>query len=243
MLGTNPPAKLSEYARPRAIIALVAYKGRLAEAAAFLPGGVVASHGEAPVVIARGWAARVRQSSCGKVQILNFLVPGDSLVRGGAGDRWTSGEVMALTPLQTVPVTSIAADGVVSASGLDAFCRSSAADEVNFVLDHAMRLGQQTALERTAHLLLELAARLTAVRLADNGAFALPINQECMSQALGMSAVHLNRTLQRLKADGLISVRGSRMAILRPDRLRRISAYGCEETSALHESPQQAWAS
>ena len=110
-------------------------------------------------------------------------------------------------------------------------------------LDHAMRLGQQTALERTAHLLLELAARLTAVRLADNGAFALPINQECMSQALGMSAVHLNRTLQRLKADGLISVRGSRMAILRPDRLRRISAYGCEETSALHESPQQAWAS
>jgi CRP-like cAMP-binding protein len=228
---------LAGAARPRAIIALLNRGSRSASARSFLaesPVEVPASKAPRLWVITRGWGARVRQVDAGHRQIFNFLLPGDSFATG-AGAHGPRTAVMALTSMQVTPVDEIAGEDEAPfgrLSGLEAACRAAAADEVNLVLDHLMRLGQQTALERTAHLLLELTERLAAVHLAEDNSFSLPVRQECLAQALGMSPVHLNRTLQKLKAEGLIAMHGARVTLLQAGRLRRLCAYDSEAQDA-----------
>lgn len=60
--------------------------------------------------------------------------------------------------------------------------------------------------KRTAHLLCELRARLAQVGLADERGFALPLTQQELGEALGISTVHANRTIQHLKDIGLVRI-------------------------------------
>ena len=62
-------------------------------------------------------------------------------------------------------------------------------------------LGRRTAFERTAHLMCELQVRLDAVGLAGDGFFPWPLTQDDLADTLGLTAVHVNRTLQRLRAE------------------------------------------
>lgn len=71
-----------------------------------------------------------------------------------------------------------------------------------------MRIGLQTAYERTAHFLLEVYFRLRWTGFTQDDGFVLPISQESLSQALGLSAVHMNRTLQQLRHEGMINRKG-----------------------------------
>ena len=74
--------------------------------------------------------------------------------------------------------------------------------------EHAINTGRRTPSERIAHFLLEIHSRLTEVGLASASGFELPFSQEVMSDALGLSVPHLNRTLAKLRADGHIEVTG-----------------------------------
>jgi CRP-like cAMP-binding protein len=65
-------------------------------------------------------------------------------------------------------------------------------------------LGSRQALGRVAHLICELAARLELVGAVDKGSFRLPLTQQHVADACGLSAVHVNRTLQQLRREGLI---------------------------------------
>jgi hypothetical protein len=65
-------------------------------------------------------------------------------------------------------------------------------------------ISQQPADKRTAHLLCELRHRLALVALADQYRFPLPLTQQDLADALGISVVHVNRVLQGLKRLGLI---------------------------------------
>jgi CRP-like cAMP-binding protein len=88
-----------------------------------------------------------------------------------------------------------------------------------------MRLGRQTALERTAHLFLELRQRLAAVGLADGARFPLPLTQEVLADTLGLSIVHMNRTLQQLRREGLVEVKSGWARLLDPAALAARCAF------------------
>ena len=68
--------------------------------------------------------------------------------------------------------------------------------------DQVVRLGRQTAYERMVHLLLELRERLDTVDMVINNVFPMPLTQEVLADALGLSIVHVNRTLQQIRRDG-----------------------------------------
>jgi CRP-like cAMP-binding protein len=72
------------------------------------------------------------------------------------------------------------------------------------LLDHLVRLGSYSAYQATAHLLLELHARMQRVGMAHAGLFSLPLGQRTLAAALGLSAVHMNRVFKELRADGHI---------------------------------------
>src|SRR5205807_1744095 len=64
------------------------------------------------------------------------------------------------------------------------------------------------ALERVAHFLLELLTRLKIIGLADERSFRMPLTQELIADALGLSVPHVNRTLRQLRDDELVSIEG-----------------------------------
>lgn len=67
-----------------------------------------------------------------------------------------------------------------------------------------VNVGRRDARARTAHLLCELAIRREAAGLGDRGSYELPMSQEQLGDALGLTSVHVNRTLMALEAEGLI---------------------------------------
>jgi Crp-like helix-turn-helix domain len=74
-------------------------------------------------------------------------------------------------------------------------------------------VGRRSAHARIAHLLCERCVRLKAVGLCQNGSYDLPFTQAELADALGLSTVHVNRTLQALRGQGLITLRGGTLAI------------------------------
>ena len=88
-----------------------------------------------------------------------------------------------------------------------------------------------------AHLLCETLVRLTAVGLAEDHACELPITQSELADATGMTTVHVNRTLQDLRADGLISLNAGRLKALDWEGLKRVGDF---DPTYLHLEPSHA---
>ncbi|HZC55119.1 MAG TPA: helix-turn-helix domain-containing protein [Xanthobacteraceae bacterium] len=84
--------------------------------------------------------------------------------------------------------------------------------------EHLIDVGRRSALERVAHFLLELLTRLQAIGLADERSFQMPLTQELIGDALGLSVPHVSRTLRQLREDDLVAVEGQRV------RTSRLSA-------------------
>jgi CRP-like cAMP-binding protein len=179
----------------------------------------------APCFIVSGWACRHRVLSDGRRQIFGFLLPGDGLGLQPATTPEPSA-VVALTALEIVsaePVAAAAASG--AAPGLARAIRAMGPQEHGLLLDHVVRLGRQTAYERVAHMLLELQRRLEIAGLGDSQRFPLPLTQEILGDALGLSIVHVNRTLQQLRREQLIELRSGVAILLQRERLAAIADY------------------
>jgi CRP-like cAMP-binding protein len=81
-----------------------------------------------------------------------------------------------------------------------------AVQEATTCAEHVISIGRRTSIERLAHFLLEVHARLTMVGRAAASGFDLPFSQEVMSDALGLSVPHLNRMLAKLRTEGMIAI-------------------------------------
>jgi CRP-like cAMP-binding protein len=86
-------------------------------------------------------------------------------------------------------------------------------------------LGQRSALSHMAHLLCEVFTRLRAVGLTQDHACSLPFTQTELGDACGLSAVHVNRTLQELRGEGLIEFHHGRLTILDWARLQEVAQF------------------
>jgi CRP-like cAMP-binding protein len=94
-------------------------------------------------------------------------------------------------------------------------------------------LGARQALGRIAHLLCELAIRLELVGLLDNGSFHLPFTQRDVADACGLSVVHVNRTLQELRREGLIEWQNHTVQLLDRAKLEDEAEFSREYLHAL----------
>jgi len=193
------------------------------------PGEEIIGEGQAaqrPRLVVAGWAARQRVLPDGRRQIFSFVLPGDVLgftARPATASPWS---VTALTAFETLDGQSVAeAVAAGRAPGLAAAVAAFEAQGAQLLLDQMVRLGQLTAYERVAHFFLELQRRLQVAGLGDSQRFPLPLTQEMLADALGLSIVHVNRTLQQLRREGLIELRSGVAILLRPDMLSSISDY------------------
>ncbi|HKJ10399.1 MAG TPA: Crp/Fnr family transcriptional regulator [Gammaproteobacteria bacterium] len=197
----------------------------------FLPGDSLVAVGQdtggGTMLLNRGWAVRYRLLSDGRRQILNFLLPGDFLDPTGFVTQTADYSVAAVTEgtLSVVEVAGLCRLFHRSTRIAAAFWWNSA-HEAAIARAHLVAVGRQNAYERIAYLLWELWARLRVIGAADQRAFHFPGTQTMISDALGLSNVHTNRTLARLRAQGLIHIEGRRIEIRDVGRLKAIAEVG-----------------
>jgi len=179
-------------------------------------------------LVVSGWACHLRILSDGRRQIFGFALPGDLL------GPWCRVATIAQTTAVMLKAGTIADVTFMRDLLLEAPQRFPALSSAlanlqslhdGYLLNHLVRLGRQTAYERVASLLLELNHRSAAVGLADGTSSPLPLTQEILADALGLSIVHINRTLQQLRRDGLLDLRGSSLQLLDADQLTAIAEF------------------
>ena len=159
-----------------------------------------------------GMAARYKVLRNGKRQIVNILVPGDVVGLPGAFLDRAPFSVTALTDMK-LEICSYDAF-IATCYRRPKFALALGWVAVQDTMFHAERIvdmGRRTPIERLAHFLLELHARLVMVGRANSTAFDLPISQEVMSDALGLSVPHLNRMMTKLRAEGMLAVSERRL--------------------------------
>lgn len=179
-------------------------------------------------VITSGWAGRQRVLSDGRRQLITFSVPGDFIGAPIRPDCSVQVPTVAITAVETVdmsPLRDVLAGSDLRFMGLQRACAMVVAMDQALLLEHIVRLGRLTAFQRTGHLLLELRARLALAGLVTGWRFPMPLTQETLADHLGLSIVHVNRTLQQLRREKMIELRVGWVTILQPDVLATMSDF------------------
>jgi CRP-like cAMP-binding protein len=173
-----------------------------------------------------GFAARYNLLRNGKRQITALHVPGDFVDLHSFLVKRMDHGVMAITACTV---------GVVPHDALRSISETQPhlirLLSVNIAVDAAIHrqwivsIGRQSALEHTAHLFCEMFLRLQAIGLTEGYSFKLPLTQAELGDTLGLSTVHVNRIIQELRAEGLITWRGETVLITDWPRLQQIAEF------------------
>lgn len=162
--------------------------------------------------VEEGFAARYKLLRNGRRQIVNFILPGDVVGLPGSFVEKARYSVIAVTNLK-FQVCSINAyvNLCYKRPQFGLALSWLAVHEALICAEHTINTGRRTPAERLAHFLLEMHSRLAMVGRAAETSFDLPLSQEVISDALGLSVPHLNRTLAKLRTEGLIALNGHRV--------------------------------
>ena len=234
--ATAPPSRAKaisdrklSLALPRTVVEVATLLDLKAVSRAVRPGQEIVSEGKrcsTVFLITDGIALRYRILRDGQRQILNFLFPGD--FAGVTSCRFDS----ALYSIKTLTHATIAPIPLPRLIGLfDTHPRLAAklfwgfAVESAICAEHIITLGRRTAPERVAHLLLELLTRLQAIGLADERSYRLPLTQEMISDALGLSIPYVNRVLHQLRDAGLVRIKDQTVIIDNFDELSALADF------------------
>jgi CRP-like cAMP-binding protein len=173
-----------------------------------------------------GYAIRYKLLRSGKRQILNVILPGDVI-----------GFPVSFFDRSIYSVVAVS-DLTYNICPLDSYARLCydqprfglalswlAAHEAAIYAEHIVDLGRRKPPERLAHFLLEIHARLLAVGRAEKASFALPFSQQVMADVLGLSVPHLNRVMQQLRAEQLITSRARLVELTDMASLQTLAHY------------------
>ena len=165
-------------------------------------------------ILLDGWAARYKIMEEGSRFIPALAVPGDicdidalRFDRLDYGVTMLTAGIVAVLPRQRADALFTTTPAVANAFW------SLALAENSVMTEWAASIGRRSASQRVAHLLCELLVRLTVVGKADGHSYDLPLNQEHIADALGLTSVHINRTLQSLRSMELVTVQHRRVTI------------------------------
>ena len=184
----------------------------------------VVSEGDRPsqcCLLLEGYLCRYKILPSGGRQIMSVHTPGDIPDLQSLHLKVMDHSLCALTPAKVAYIPHTAVRALISQFPRigDAFWRDTLIDAAIFRA-WLTGVGRRTSEARIAHLFCELFTRLRAVGLAGEDGFVLPLTQAEIGDALGLSTVHVNRSLQSLRAEGLVASKGRFLAIPDWERLK-----------------------
>jgi CRP/FNR family transcriptional regulator len=176
-----------------------------------------------------GWAFRYKMLDDGRRQILNFALPADLVGLQGSLMEEMEHSVEALTDVRLCVFPRERLWDLYSKFPSLAFDVTwLAAREEQLLDEHLLTLGQRTALERTAYVLLLLFVRAQEIGMTSGKNIQFPFTQQHLADTLGMSLVHTNKTLKRLYAEGVVRWKDRIFELLDRDGLVRIAGSDVE---------------
>lgn len=189
-------------------------------------------------LIVRGLACRYQIMRDGSRRIIGFLFPGDAC----DADLFILPESdHGVRTLVRTEVASISRQTILKLmSGNPDVARmfwSSTVQDAAMLRHWLVKMGQQKAYGRAAHLLFELFVRYEVAGNTSANSFVLPLTQDELADTLGMTPVHVNRILQRLRQEGLIALQGRRLTIIDRNRLERVADFDPKYRQSLERTP------
>lgn len=163
--------------------------------------------GEQCFVLQFGWACCYKLLLNGRRQIINFAIPGDFLGLRSVLFRVSDHSIASVTPVQVSAFSEHELFETINRYPRVATAILWALScEEAIVVEHLVNLGRRNALERVAHFLIEFGERLQVVGLATDKGYECPFTQDDLADALGLSAIHLNRILRQLRERQLLTL-------------------------------------
>lgn len=189
----------------------------------------IASEGENPTAVrllVSGWACRYKDLPDGRRQIVGFFLPGDFCDLNIYILSELDHSIGALTNVRYYDIQPHQFQEVLDER--PHLLRALLWHEMvsaGIQREWLLSIGQRSPMERLAHLFVELYYRLQTVGLATGLSFDLPITQNHLAEANGLSLVHLNRTLQEMRREELIELSDKQLRIVDLDRLKRVAMF------------------
>jgi CRP-like cAMP-binding protein len=182
--------------------------------------------GHRAFVLQAGWACSYKVLPSGGRQIISFPIAGDCVGLRSVLLRTADHSFSALTDAVVSPVEGThILKCVTEFPRLGAALLWAASRDEAMVVEHLVSIGRRSAVERTAHFFMELAERLTLIGLATETEFRCPLSQFVIADALGLTAIHVNRVLRQLRELDLLTVRKGSVRIHDLDRLRKLAGF------------------
>jgi CRP-like cAMP-binding protein len=182
--------------------------------------------GHKAFVLQAGWACSFKDLPNGGRQIISFPIAGDCVGLRSVLLRTADHSFSALTDAVVSPVEGThILKCVTEFPRLGAALLWAASRDEAMVVEHLVSIGRRSAIERTAHFFMELAERLTLVGLATETEFKCPHSQFVFADALGLTAIHVNRVLRTLREMDLLTVRKGSVRIHDLNRLRKLAGF------------------
>ena len=190
---------------------------------------IVISNGEPlnqSLILLDGWLARAKDLPSGQRQFAEIHLPGDFADLHSFTLKRLDHDVVSITPCLLAVVPHERLKEITErmphltrvywfATNLDAAIHR----------EWAVSLGRRSAIARMAHLFCELLIRLEIIGMTDGNSFNFPMTQAELGESLGLTAVHVNRTLQELRRMGLIKVEDRRVVIHDLNRLKAVAEF------------------
>ncbi len=184
--------------------------------------------GEAPAdvhLVLKGFACRYKGLADGRRQIFAYMLPGDfcdlNVFILKAMDH-------GIATVSDCTMAAISRERVLEMTQRPAIARAcwwaTLVDEA-VLREWLVNMGQRSAEHRLAHLFCELHLRLKSIGLVDGGEFELPITQTELGETMGLSTVHVNRSLQSLRSQGLVFHKSKTVTIPDIEQLRKLSGF------------------
>lgn len=195
----------------------------------FKSGAMIAASGDRldqATLMLEGLACRSKILADGRRQILSLLLPGDVIDAHASLLGARDDNIEALTPCRI----GRASQGALTAIGLshprlaEALLREALIEGAIW-REWVINVGRRSTLEALAHLICELKLRMDTVGMAVDGAYPFPLTQQDLADALGVTAIHLNRVFRMLRASGTVDLKAKTLEIRDWPRLLALAHF------------------
>ncbi|WP_072825254.1 Crp/Fnr family transcriptional regulator [Modicisalibacter ilicicola] len=178
------------------------------------------------VFLQAGWACSARYHKDGSRQLLEIFLPGDvlGLCRIALSDRRTDAVMLTDGWISELPYSSLL-ELFNESPNTAALLFAIANQRMAMLAERQIIMAHRSARERTAHFICECHTRLLETGATCREEFLLPLTQQDLADALGMSAVHVSRTFSHLAQEGLVYRNQFQLVILDSDRLKEMAAF------------------
>lgn len=205
------------------------------EERSYARGAVITSTG-APITdiyaVKSGWLMSSTTLPDGRRQLLKLHFPGDLVGLAETPLAVAPHEVQAVTDITICPYPKSQLDQVFQHEPrLAALFFSFAMVDQLMLLDRLRMLGRMSARERLGHFLLEIHSRLRITNRQMDASFELPLTQNQIADAVGLTNVYVSKSLSNLRRDGLIAAENGRVRLLDEQGLRELSDFEDRYTS------------